>query len=294
MSLKSVARPFTRSQRPSRRRLAVMSVVCATIVASASGVAAAVLSSSQVDGSPLQLSPATGTSGSLGNDPTSIVDAIKARVPNVVSLDLGDDPITSASGTSTFEALVAHAKIAESAPAGAGVAQAMWAGNLIGGALKTAFSQAGLTSPESVDVTLIRPDGSTDHIGGGIGNVVPNQLFDAVTPTVQSRVEQNAALQGLTDVRFSSFRVLSDVIRIQAETSEPPTAAVTAFTRSGGLDGLLGVSANDFESVYFELDDHAGNPLLITAANPRAGAGVFWADPSTGADGDLLKFPTQK
>jgi len=256
-------------------------------VASASGVTAAVLTSGTADGSPLKLAPAQGTLPSLGTDASSIVSTIKGRVPNVVSLDLTEDPITDASGTGTFQALVAHAEIAESSPDGAGVAQAMWAGNLIGGALRTSFSAAGLSVPQSVDVTLLRPDGSTDHIGGGVGNVVPNQVFDTVTPALQSTVTQNAATEGFTNVRVSTFQVINDVMQIHATATTAPAAAAQSFLKAGGLDGLLGESQNDFESVYFEIDDAAGNPLLIRAANPRAGAGVFWADPSTGLQPDI-------
>jgi len=232
-------------------------------------------------------SAGAGNTSVLWTDAASIVSTIKGRVPNVVSLELTEDPITDASGTATFEALVAHAEIAESATDGAGVAQAMWAGNLIGGALKTSFSEAGLSVPESVDVTLLRPDGSTDHIGGGIGNVVPNQVFDAMTPTLQSTVTQNAAAEGFTNVRVSTFQVINDVMEIHATATTDAAAAAQSFLKAGGLDGLLGESQNDFESVYFEIDDSAGNPLLISAANPRAGAGVFWADPSTGLETDI-------
>lgn len=272
----------------------IASLVCVAVVASASGVAAAVLTSGPpADHAPLQLAPglaSTQTAApSLGGDASSITDTIKARVPNIVSLTLSEDPITSASGTSTFQALVVHVKVAESAAGGAGVAQAMWTGNLVGGAVKTAFSQARLTVPESVDVTLVRPDGSTDHIGGGMGNVVPNQQFDSVSSDVQSTVLKNAALEGFANVRFSTFAVVDDVIQIQAATSESPPTAANSFMHAGGLGGLLGQSVNDFEGVYFELDDETGKPLLINAANPRDGAGVFWADPSTGLQDDMLR-----
>ncbi len=267
-----------------------MGVACVVIIGAASGVAAAVVdsSSSPADESPLQLAPSQGAAPSLGTDAASILSTIKARVPNVVSLDLQKDPITSGSGTSTFNALVAHTEIAESAAGGAGDAQAMWAGNLIGGALKTASSQAGLAVPESVDVTLLRPDGTTDHIGGGIGNVVPNQVFDAATLALQSTVLQNAAQLGYANVKFSTFQVIDDVVEITASTSADPAAAANAFMKAGGLDGLLGQSANNYESVYFELDDASGNPLLIDAANARAGSGVYWADSSTGLQNEGL------
>ena len=138
-------------------------------------------------------------------------------------------------------------------------------------------------------MTVVTPDGARDHVGGGLGKVVPDQVFDAVTPELQTRVARNAASQGLTNVRVSTFQVVNDVIEIQATTTAPPAAAASAFYKARGLNGLLGESENNFEGVYFQLDDANGHPILIESTAPRAGGGGYWAAPSTGIQGDQLR-----
>ena len=267
---------------PSRRLLVGLAAIF--VVGAGSAIAAVTVMSR---GSPLQLSPTEGQTPSLGSDSSSIIAAIKSRVPNVSSIQISNEAVSNASGTSTQGYLIAHIEVAAPADSGAEIARAMWEANLVGGALRTAFTQAGLTPPYGTDLTMDLPDGSNDHIGGGVGNVVPNQVFDTVTPALQSTVTQNAATEGFTNVRVSTFQVINDVMQIHATATTAPAAAAQSFLKAGGLDGLLGESQNDFESVYFEIDDAAGNPLLIRAANPRAGAGVFWADPSTGLQPDI-------
>ena len=66
---------------------------------------------------------------------------------------------------------------------------------------------------------------------------------------------------------------------------------LASYRGKSGLDGLLGESENNFEGVYFQLDDANGNPLLIESTAPRAGAGGYWAAPSTGIQGDRLRVP---
>ena len=267
---------------PSRRLLVGLAALL--VLGAGSAIAAVTVVSG---GSPLQLSPTQGQTPSLGSDASSIIAALKSRVPDVSSIQISSEAVSNGSGTGTQDYLIAHIEIAARADSGSDVARATWEGNLVGGALKTALTQAGLTPPYGTDLTMVLPDGSTDHIGGGIGNVVPNQAFDAVTPALQSTVTQNAAAEGFTNVHVSTFQVINDVMEIHATATTAPAAATQSFLKAGGLDGLLGESQNDFESVYFEIDDSTGNPLLISAANPRAGAGVFWADPSTGLQPDI-------
>jgi hypothetical protein len=153
--------------------------------------------------------------------------------------------------------------------------------------LRTAFSQANLTPPQSVNITLVRPDGAREDIGGGIGKVVPSQVFNPVSTGVQTRIAQNLATEGLTHVQITTFQLMSGVVEIHATASDS-AAAAKAFTSAGGLDAVLGKSPNDFEGAYFELDDAQGQPVLISASAPRAGAWIFWPDPSTGLQGEGL------
>jgi hypothetical protein len=268
---------------PRRSLLVVAAVFCA--VGAGSGIAAAVVTSAPADGAPVQLAPNSGVLPSLGSEPNSIVSAVQARVPDVASIQLSDQAVPNETGTATTQALVANLDVDASAPGAAGVAQAMWAGSLVGGALRTALSQARLTPPQSVNITLVRPDGSREELGGGIGKVIPNQVFNPVSAALQGQIKKQAASEGWTNVQISTFELLNDVVEIHATTADA-AAGAKAFMDAGGLDSLLGESPNDFEGTYFELDDAQGDPILISTAAPRAGAWTFWADPSTGIQGE--------
>lgn len=283
----SAARP------PSERRLSrrVLIAAAAALLLLGVGSAIAAVTITSGDGSPVQFAPTTGSTPSLGNNPSSIIAAVKARVPDVLSIQITNDAISNGSGRGTKHYLIAHIDIAAPADKGPEIARAIWESNLVGGALLTGFTQANLAPPFGVDLTVVMPDGTRDHVGGGLGKVLPNQVFDPVTPQIQSRIQQNAIAEGLTNVRVAAFQVVNDVIEIHATTTSAPAVAASSFYKAHGLDGLLGQSENDFEGVYFQLDDAKGNPILIQSTAPRAGAGGYWAAPSTGIQGDRLRVP---
>ncbi len=266
------------------RRVLLAAAAAALLLSVGSAIAAVAISSG--DGSPVQFAPTTGTTPSLGTDAASILASVKSRVPDVISIRLSDDAITNESGKGTTKYLIAHLDISAPADNGPSYARASWESDLVIGALFTAFTQAGIAPPFSDELTLVLPDGTRRNVGGGLGKVVPNQVFDPVTPGTQARIEQNAAAGGLTNVRVDTFQVVNDVLMIRARTSEAPAAAASRFYKADGLEGLLGQPANDFEGVYFELDDAQGNPILIQTTAPRAVAGGYWAAPSTGIRGN--------
>ena len=279
----------SRSGRRFSRRVLIAAAAALLLLGVGSAIAAVTIASG--DGSPVQFAPTTGSTPSLGGDAASIIATVEARVPDVLSIRLSKDAISNASGRGTTDYLIAHANIAATADKGPQIARASWESDLIAGALFTAFTEAHLAPPSSVDLTVVLPDGTRDHVGGGLGKVVPDQIFDPVTPQTQTRIQQNATAQGLTDVRVSTFQVVNDVIQIHAKTTASPAAAASRFFKAHGLDGLLGQSENDFEGVYFQLDDEQGNPILIESTAPRAGAGGYWAAASTGIHGDHLRVP---
>lgn len=271
------------------RRVLIVAVAALVLLGVGSAIAAVTIAGG--DGSPIQFAPTTGTTPSLGSNPASIIATIQARVPDVLSIRITKDAISNASGKGTTDYRIAHVEIGASADHGPEIARASWESDLIGGALFTAFTQAHLAPPFGVDLTLVMPNGTRDHLGGGLGKVVPNQIFDPVTPQIQARIQQNATAEGLTNVRVSTFQVVNDAIEIHATTIASPATAASRFYKAHGLDGLLGRSENDFEGVYFQLDDAKGNPILIQTTAPRAGAGGYWAAPSTGIQGDRVEVP---
>jgi hypothetical protein len=283
----SAVRP--RSGKRLSRRVLIAGAAALLLLGVGSAIAAVTIASG--DGTPVQFAPTTGSTPSLGSDPTAIIATIKSRVPDVLSIRITKDAISNASGKGTTDYLVAHVNIAAPADRGPEISRASWESDLVGGALFTGFTQANLAPPFGVDLTLVLPDGTRDQVGGGLGKVVPNQVFDSVTPEIQTRIAQNAGAQGLRNVRVTTFQVVNDVIEIHAATTAAPAKAASNFYKAGGIDGLLGQSENHFEGVYFQLDNAQGNPILIQTTAPRAGAGGYWAAPSTGIQGDQIRVP---
>lgn len=275
--------PFSRSRR--------LAIAAAALVLLGVGSAIAAVTIAGGDGSPVQFAPTTGSTPSFGSDPASIIATLKARVPDVLSIRITKEAISKQSGKGTSDYRVAHVDIAAPADRGPEIARASWESDLIGGALLTAFTQAHLPPPFGVDLTLVLPNGKRDRVGGGLGKVVPNQVFAPVTPEIQTRIRHNAIAEGMTNVRVSTFKVVDDVIEIRATTMAAPAAAASSFYNAQGLDGLLGQSENNFEGIYFQLDDAQRNPILIQTTAPRAGAGGYWAAPATGIQGDRLRVP---
>jgi hypothetical protein len=276
----------TRRKRRMSRRALIGVTAALLLLGAGSAIGAVALTSS--DGSPVQFAPTTGTTPSLGTDAASIIATIKSRVPDVLSIRLANDPIPNGSGKGTTDYLIAHVDVAAAADNGPAYARASWESDLVIGALFTAFAQAGLTPPFTDELTLVLPDGSRHLVGGGLGKVVPDQIFDPVTPAIQSGIQQRAAADGFTNVHVDTFQVVNDVVEIYATTSAAPDVAAPSFFKAHGLDDLLGQSRNDFEGVYFQLDDAKGNPILIESTALRAGSGGWWAAPSTGIQGDRL------
>lgn len=136
------------------------------------------------------------------------------------------------------------------------------------------------------------PDGSRHPDGGGVSYGVPtNQVFDAVPASMSSTVTSAASALGLQSVQTSTMHVLQDAVVITA-ISDSPATDVAAYLQKGGLQYLLGQSPMNFEGVYFEVDDTAGNRVYIAHTAPRDGGGGWWADPSIGIQGDYHPVPS--
>jgi hypothetical protein len=165
-----------------------------------------------------------------------------------------------------------------------GITKALWERDLFMGAVRDEFAAQGFGNVIDGRSTLVTPDGSRYPDGGGVSIGVPtNQVFDAA-PTSATVASATSAL-GFRSAQTSTMRVLQDAVVITA-VSDSPAADISAYLQKGGLQGLLGQSPMNFEGVYFEVDNTAGNPVYIADTAPRDGGGGWWADPSIGIQGD--------
>lgn len=239
-------------------------------------------SSQQPDGAPSQFSPHRGKVPVLGSTPEGALRALAARFRDVASVSVSIDQFPSEDGTTTIPLRRAHIVIDVPSTSAPNIGWALWESGLLAGAIASEYAQLGAGSLGGAETTILTPDGTRRMIGGGLGKVVTDQVFDSVPSGIASRIASAAASRGISNVHATKLRVLQDTLVIHASSATPAQAA--RGLQQGGLQALLGESPSDFEGVYLELDDATGHPMYISATAPRAGASFAWADPSLGLD----------
>ncbi len=166
---------------------------------------------------------------------------------------------------------------------GSDITMAMWEQFLYFGAVRDEFALRGFGKVIDGTGTLVTPDGSRHPapVGGVSLGMRTDQVFDAVPSDITSTISERAAGMGLSSTKVQALHVLQDALVIRA-VSDSPATDLAAYTRQGGLEFLLGQRPDDFEGVYFEVDDSSGNPVYITFKAPRSGGGGSWSSPSSG------------
>ena len=165
--------------------------------------------------------------------------------------------------------------------AGPSITKALWEGNLLAGAVADEYAARGFGQIVGASATLVATDGREQPVGGGIGHVVPDQVFDDVPSSIAATVARGGATAGLRNVAVSKVRGLQEALVVSATTDNPAQTAA-ALAQPGGLRSVLGGAPTRFEGVYLEVRNAAGDLVYITAAAPRAGASTFWIAPGLG------------
>ncbi|SRR5713101_3082431 len=182
-------------------------------------------------------------------------------------------------GTNTSGSEVAF-DVAVPSFTGGATAEAMWKADIYAGALADSLAASNLPLLTNIDATLVRPDGARDDIGGGVGNVVSDQRFEDVTPSVIAGVHSRVDQLGLGSTQISIARGLQDAV-IVVLTSQNPNAAVATLRSKGGLDWIFG-SATAYEGEFLDVRDAAGDIVYVDGMASRDGAHVMWARPDLG------------
>jgi hypothetical protein len=269
----------------------VLAVVAGLVVASASvAVAVAARSGgSPPDGSPMQLAPSTGQVPVVSGTPSAVVTALAAHLPLVSNAAVVSTTIPGEGNNPGTQGLEVTYDLHVKSTQGPDIAQALWEGDLLVGAIADEYAARGFGQIVAAAATLVTPDGARDPIGGGVGEVVRNQVFNAVPSDIGTTISSAARGVGLHSVSVATIRGLQDAVVIHA-VSNNPASDVAVLQKQGGLDALLQQSPANFEGAYLEIDNTAGSPVYIVATAPRDGSGTSWSDPSLGLSGGQLRI----
>jgi hypothetical protein len=227
------------------------------------------------DRDPATFAPRRGAVPQISGTPDAVVRALAARLPLVLSAQVKTEQIPGEAGTAASEGLVLEYRLSVPTLTGPSITKALWEGNLLTGAVADEYVARGFGRVVGANATLVAPDGAEQPIGGGIGHVVPDQVFDDVPNSIAATVARGGATASLRNISVSKVRGLQEALVVSATTDSPAHAAA-ALAQPGGLQSVLGGAPTRFEGIYLEVRNAAGDLVYITAAAPRAGASTFW------------------
>ena len=239
---------------------------------------------------PIQIAPRRGPIPAVAGTPVRVVSTIAARLPLVASARVvtGAIPVSD-EGKATRKAHVLEYDLRVSSFGGSAISEAIWQGSLLSGAVADEYCARGFGTIEEARGTLVAPNGMRRPVGGGLGNVFHDQVFDDVPVSIGATVTNAAARFGLRDVEVSTVQGLQQAIVIHT-TTDTPARTVAELSRSG-VDALLGGPPQRFEGVYLEVRDPSGKPLYVFESASRDGEGGGWLTPSLGSLGDIPVLP---
>jgi hypothetical protein len=235
------------------------------------------------DGQPIQVAPARGAIPSFKGSPAAGISKLAEGLPLISNPHVVVGTIPAESGGPGTTGFILEFDLAVPAFGGSAITKALWEGQLFAGAVADEYAASGLQPIAEVHPTLVTPDGSRQPAGGGVAGQIHDQIFDHVPSNVGATVAAAAPRFGLRQVKVSTVTAIQNAVVIDA-VSDTPKAAVQALGKSeqGILGALLGVRPGSYEGVFVEIRDSQGRPMLIDASAPRSGAGIAWADPSSG------------
>jgi hypothetical protein len=235
------------------------------------------------DGQPIQVAPPQGTLPPFNGSPAAGIAKLADGLPLVSSPRVVVGTIPAESGGPGTTGNILEYDLAVSAFGGSAITKALWEGQLFAGAVADEYAASGLQPILEVHPYLVTPDGSRQLAGGGVASQIHDQIFDHVPSNVGTTVAAAARGFGLRAVKVSTLTAIQNAVAIDA-VSDAPKDSVDALEKSnhGVLGALLGARPGNYEGIFLEIRDSQGRPMYIDASAPRSGAGIAWADPSSG------------
>ena len=237
------------------------------------------------DGEPVRVAPARGTIPAFKGSPAAGIAKLAEGLPLVSNPRVVVGTIPAESGGPGTTGNILEYDLAVQARGGSAITKALWEGELFAGAVADEYAASGLQPIVEVHPYLVTPDGARRLAGGGVATQIHDQVFDHVPSNVGTTVAAAARGFGLRQVKVSTLTAIQNAVAIDA-LSDTPKAAVDALQKSdhGVLGALLGVRPGRYEGIFVEIRDAQGRPMFIDASAPRSGAGIAWADPSSGIE----------
>jgi hypothetical protein len=235
---------------------------------------------------PAQFAP-IGDVPRLSGTPAAAASALARRYESVVGVRLQPPHPTTedAPGGLSPEAqdgpmLSIDVAVPGSGPAA--FARPVWEAYVFAGALNDRLAASGEPRLGGIDITLIRPDGTAEPIGGGLGLVVPGQRFGEISPAVTEEIGKRADAQGLESIHLETLAGIDQALVLEAVAPSVNVVQKLSSRPGGTFRALLGAPPGSYEGVYVAIRDRTGKALYIQGAASRIGWAFAWADPSSG------------
>ncbi len=210
--------------------------------------------------------------------PDSVATTLESELPLVKSADVVSSDVPGATGLKATLTLSVPGIVGDELPESA-FAEATWEGELFGGVLADTYLEAGWGKIQTIQPSVVLPNGSIQQTEGGIGAIVPGESFKALPADAEKAIVQRGAELGLKSVTASRLPLLGGVLVVRAMT-DSPAAALDAFAfSSDGVKSLIGESPWDYEGLFLEIDDSTGAPVFIDGIASRASAHLTWVRP---------------
>ncbi len=167
----------------------------------------------------------------------------------------------------------------DAADGGSGSVFSRWQALVFGGIVRELLRANGLGDLSAIDTTLRLPDGQLLPLGGGIGNVIPNQVFDSPPdPVLTARITRGARSLGL---QINTVRIIHSAqpIPVVVATARNARDFAHSSRSSSTWTTLLGEAPSNLEGYFLEVDDIAGAPIVMVTGDNRVGGGAYWIRP---------------
>lgn len=267
-----------------KKRRVILVAAVASLAGGIAGGAFAVVNGKSSDRQaivPVQVASRVGAIPPFVGDPQQGVEKLakglrSVRAPRIISVPavtIGEAR-RPAGGELSFDLAVPSLR-------GGDETQAMWEGDVFAAAVQEKYAASGLGNIVSIEATLVTPSGEHKAIGGGLGNVVPGQIFATPPAGLADSVAARAEAQGLRDANLETVRGIQRALIITA-TTDTPRETAAMLLKDGVLTKLLGVPPTTYEGVLLKVSDATGNPVYNVGTASRAASSIVWVSPELG------------
>jgi hypothetical protein len=225
-------------------------------------------------GIPVQYAPRSGELPTLASTPDGVVAVIGSGLPLVLDARVETQMVQlyeSALSKPPEPALVLEYDLSVVSFEPGARPQVLWQGHLFAGAVADVYEVRGFGTIHGTYATLVTPEGNREYVGGGLGNTMPNQLFDDPPAWLGENAAKAGAEFGLQDVQVSTVRAIQPSVVLIA-TTDTPTESVNADSgaHSTSCSAALEGTSKAITSSYATPPARSSTPPAQPAAQVHA------------------------